>query len=232
MKKYLSKFTKYFLYILALYTIIILCYFNNNYKIFNKTNNLDKSVFKISMYNYSLEQISTATAFSVHYNIIRNKSLILTNHHFCESFIKEGLIIEVSSKIFKEITLASIIDIDEKNDLCLMEIAEKTIPLELKDSCSHGDKVIIYGAPDGIFPIIIDSYVSYSDVPKKIFKMEEPEEELIMISAIVLPGHSGSPVIKDGYACGIVFAASKYYGGLATKAKYINKFISSHISYF
>ena len=70
MKKYLYKFLKYFACILILSITIILCYFNNNYKIFNRTNSLDKSVFKISMYNYSLEQVSTATAFSVHYNII------------------------------------------------------------------------------------------------------------------------------------------------------------------
>ena len=232
MKNFLSKLIKYIVCLFILFITIILSYSNNNYKIFNKKNNLDKSVFKISMYNYFLEQISTATSFSVHYNIIRNESLILTNDHFCESFEKEGFLIEVSSKNFEEITFASIVDRDKNNDLCLLKINKKTIPLDLKDNCNHGDKAIIYGAPDGVFPIIIDTYISSSKIPKEVFDMKNPEEELIMVSALVFPGHSGSPVIKDDFACGIIFASSNYYGGLATKAKYIENFIQPHLSYF
>lgn len=232
MKKFLFKLIKFIFCILFLFITIILSYSNNNYKIFNKTKNLDRSVFKISVYNYSLERISTATSFSVHYNIIRNESLILTNDHFCKTLEEDGLVIEVSSKHFKETTLADIIDRDENNDLCLLKIEAKTIPLSLKDNCSHGDKAIIYGAPDGVFPIIIDTYISSSNLSKSLFDMKEPGEELLMVSALVFPGHSGSPIIKEDYVCGIVFAASNYYGGLATKSKYIESFIQPHLSYF
>ena len=104
--------------------------------------------------------------------------------------------------------------------------------LKIKSKCSKKERAVVVGAPNGVFPIILDSYISKYKIEKEEipFKEIDSDSEIMMLSQMFLPGHSGSPVIsKDGKVCGIVFAASNAgYGGFAMSGREIISFINSY----
>ena len=109
--------------------------------------------------------ISSATGFSVEYNSSEDKTIILTNDHFCDNFNQGSLVFmqkyngetidqeEVSS------TESIIISVPEL-DLCLLNMSGYIKPVEIVSYDYEPltfEKVYVVGGPNGDFPIIIDT---------------------------------------------------------------------------
>jgi len=200
---------------------------NNSINLLNQK----KSVFQLISFSNGL---STATGFSVGKNKEKDASLILTNYHFCSEAIEMsdpiGVTIGPNERGFFFLGIPVLYD--KSKDLCLIETEAPSKPLKVKDSCKDSEKVKIIGGPNGVFPIILDSYISTEFISKEEIPFAEidPDSYITMVSERLFPGHSGSPVIsKGGKACAIIFAANfKGYGGYAMSGIEIKKFINSY----
>jgi len=176
-------------------------------------------------YEAEMSQLSSATGFSVEYNPSENKSIIITNDHFCNSIGTDSLLIfenyellpiDVSQEKSVDRVLITIPEVD----LCLLELNGYVRPAEIEDR-SYGparfEEIFIVGAPAGDFPIIIDTYISAS-IPRSsiaIGGMSASGNNLLLVSEQIFPGHSGSPIYtREGKVIGVVFGALQTYGGL------------------
>jgi len=181
-------------------------------------------------YEAEVSELSSATGFSVEYNPSENKSIIITNDHFCSS-IGSGSVL-----IFENYELLPI-DVSQENsvdrilitipevDLCLLELNGYVRPAEIEArtySPARFEKTFIVGAPAGDFPIIIDTYISAS-IPRSsitIGRMSSSGNNLLLVSEQIFPGHSGSPIYtEEGMVIGVVFGALQTYGGLGVSHK-------------
>lgn len=180
--------------------------------------------------------LSSATGFSIKYDIQNNESLIITNDHFCKTNLSDvSFMVEDYSKSSLENKRTyldgKIVSAAPSLDLCLIKADGYVRPAILK-SYSYSPKVFeeiyVIGSPSGNFPIIFDSYVSNIISRKEIAlgPMSPEGNSFLLISEQVYPGHSGSPVFsKDGEVIGIIFGALKSYGGLAISVKDIYKML-------
>ncbi len=180
-------------------------------------NNITKSVVKISTL-YTVEDKLTlapvfksyvATGFSVK-NIEGNKSFIITNQHVCS--MKQNSAYLLTLQTGERVT-AKYIRVDAFADICLLEADAVIPPLKIsEENASYGDRVITIGGPEGVYPVIVDGFVSgYYDIEMKNEPDEEGQFEIHfraqVISAPTYPGSSGSPVFDtNGIVVGIVFA--------------------------
>lgn len=173
-----------------------------------------------------VSQLSSATGFSVEYNPQKNKTMIATNDHFCNSIDENSILFFENFEFltiysaYKESKNRVILTIPEL-DLCLIEIDGFVKPVEFAEydySAVSFQKLFIVGAPSGDFPIIIDTYLSAS-IPRNrigIGDMKSQGHNFLLVSEQIFPGHSGSPVYtEDGRVIGIIFGALETYGGLA-----------------
>lgn len=190
-----------------------------------------ESVFQVF---FAGESLSAATTFSVGYDKKTNDSILLTNFHFCESALtEEGVIFIGVEKIgSKKVYQAEIVKYDISKDLCLIKSNLKTTPLKINEKCNVGDQVKIVGAPLGVFPIFLDSYISKNLYARESasFLQIDVDSRLILVSSKLFPGHSGSPIFsEDGRVCGIVFMAKlDGYGAYGMSAFEIDLFINSY----
>jgi S1-C subfamily serine protease len=90
-------------------------------------------------------------------------------------------------------------------DICVMSSPQHKQPyLQLGSSkeLEVGDEVMFIGAPRGVFPVVCHgTIISLTGQPL----YGEPKN-VVLISAMVHPGNSGSPVIFNGQVIGVVVA--------------------------
>ena len=193
-----------------------------------KTKSLE-SVFQVFTANEN--DFATGTTFAIA-KAKNGKTLFLTNNHICAGIGKDGSIIIIEGLGSESIPFeAKVVKTDSSKDLCLLESDLIAPTMAIKKSCKTGEKVTVIGNPNGVFPIILDMYISQEKVDKMLipFSDLDPDGKITMLSGRVVSGHSGSPVISsDGSVCGIVFAAAVEYGGFAMSGEEIDRFISSY----
>ena len=158
---------------------------------------------------------SVATGFSVKYDLVNNVSYIITNDHFCDS--KKDLpfdyefLFEESDNIFSfkgdnyDGSLV-IVSRSAERDLCLLKADKKIQPVTLSPEDYKSnimEKVISIGAPNGVFPIATETYLSGAF--ERTANMIEGDP-LLLLSATVFQGQSGSPVYnRRGEVIGVIF---------------------------
>ena len=180
--------------------------------------------------------LSSATGFSIKYDIKNNQSLIITNDHFCKTNLSDvSFIIEDYSKSSFESNRSyldgEVVLTEFSLDLCLIRVNGYIRPAVLANysyTPRAFEEIYVVGSPSGNFPIIFDSYVS-SIISRKeapLGLMDTKGNSFLLISEQVFPGHSGSPVFtRDGEVIGIIFGALRSYGGLAISVKDIYKIL-------
>jgi len=188
-----------------------------------------ESVFQVFTANEN--DFSTGTTFAIA-KAKSGKTLFLTNNHICAGIGSNGSIIIIEGLGSESIPFeAKVVKTDSSKDLCLLESDLVAPPMTIKNSCKTGEEVTVIGNPNGVFPIILDMYISQEKIDKMMIPFTEldPDGKITMLSGKVVSGHSGSPVISsDGSVCGIVFAAAIEYGGFAMSGVEIERFISSY----
>jgi S1-C subfamily serine protease len=199
--------------------------------------NLDSRISGIPSSNW--EVIGSATGVSIGYDKGKNLSYILTNNHFCEDVFLSSLmaiILEDSSSPrinapLEDATIASILRTSGKSDLCLLGMTGYIKPATLANDeviVDQFDKIYIIGGPTGIFPTILETFVSghLSRDQVSLPNLSRNGDDFIFISGMILPGHSGSPVYnKNNEMIGLVFATVPSYGALAISINDIYNFI-------
>ena len=90
------------------------------------------------------------------------------------------------------------------------------------------ESVFIIGGPTGIFPTIIDTYLSgkldRSEV--SLPALSRDGHQFLFLSGLIFPGHSGSPVYNNRYELiGLVFASMPSYGAIAISLEDIYQFL-------
>lgn len=186
----------------------------------------------------SAEAIIFATGFSVRYDPRENKTIILTNDHFCNTIEKESLLmverydsetVFISNSESKGLILST----SSGLDLCAIEVTGYVRPAVLAEKSFYPkefEEIFIIGGPAGDFPIIVDTYVSMLIDRDRIAVngLKGSDNSFLLISEQVFPGHSGSPIYtKDGRVIGILFGALRSYGGLAATNQDIHFFLES-----
>lgn len=215
--------------IIVIFTILLILFYNPSRNINKSDSDYLNSVFQLFVIG---DELSTGTGFSVKYD--KKESLIMTNFHICKDAIFGDKQIIVSNGVYEEsdIYYAKVVKFSISKDLCLIKSNIPSKKFKVKKGCGKKEKTVVVGAPQGIFPIILDSYISKHKIDKSEIPFQEIDidSEIMMMSQMFLPGHSGSPVIsKDGKVCGIVFAASNSgYGGYAMSGKEIMSFMKSY----
>ncbi len=173
----------------------------------------------------SIISLSSATGFSVKYNIAEDYSVIVTNDHFCNTpYPEKAFIVEdyKNSSVEKSgvYLTAEIIITKPELDLCLLKAKGYVKPATIAQYSyvpEPFEEIFVVGGPSGTFPIIFDTYVSKVIKRKNVAlgNMDRDGNDLLLISEQVFPGHSGSPIFtKDGEVIGVVFGALRSYGGL------------------
>ena len=187
--------------------------------------------------------ISTATGFSVQYDPESETSMIITNDHFCGEF-RDDLDKKILIQDFKDIsndngvniTEGEIVYSDETYDLCLIRTNEFIQPAVLTmehERVDYFENVYIVGAPSGNFPIIIDTYIStiLERSVGSMGNMSTSGEGFLIISEMIFPGHSGSPIYNsNGKVVGVIFASMSSYGALGISSQDIHLFLNDALA--
>jgi hypothetical protein len=183
--------------------------------------------------NGNLHPAGTATAFSVSASKSELESYLLANAHFCSdamltddpssALVTYTKATEKASMGINPTGLAKIIYSDPDSDMCLLLIDEYIKPVKFEERrVTPVTPVKIVGAPDGIFPIIFDTYVSGMMLRTEILinNMAANGSDYIFLSGMIVPGSSGSPVFnKSNKVIGMVFATPQsMYGGIAIQS--------------
>lgn len=150
----------------------------------------------------------SATGFSSATNG-KDVSFIMTNKHVCVMGNNAEYTLSLSDGSSAK---ARFLIMDTFADLCVLT-TKKYIP-SLKfaiKNADQGDKVMTIGAPDGVFPVVLDGNIcGYAETNMKNNK-DEPDFEIHfrtqVVSVPVYPGSSGSPVLdNNNRVVGVVFA--------------------------
>ena len=160
------------------------------------------SVVILFSYDKEGHQIDHATGF-----IVRNDGVVLTNYHFISN--------AAEIKIKTEDTMLDVkglLYIDRKNDLAVLKIEGKNLsPVKIRDNGigPEGQKIYVIGSPRGEDKILFDGTLSR-------IKDITPERKLLLMTAPVTKGSSGSPVFNEngeviGIATFIINEAQPYY---------------------
>lgn len=163
--------------------------------------------------------LGSGTGFSISYDKKNNQTYFLTNNHICES-VKLGakMIAKQSLNNMASLTYdgspgmnLEIIDAIFASDLCLLRTDSFVRPVKISKSklfLTQGDELYVIGAPNSNFPIILETYFSGYIDRKFASTLSYDGYDIIMVSEMIHPGHSGSPIYTaNGDLAGIVFAA-------------------------
>lgn len=178
---------------------------------------------------------NTATGFGIYND--KSGSYVITNDHFCDGFTKEDTIwIQTSSEFRANYQLddalpGSIVHTNPDYDLCLISTPYYIPSVKMastKYELKSFEPVTIVGAPRGIFPIIVRTEFA-APISRELVRAEAMRAiggKLLMFSAIVEPGHSGSPVFnKNREVVAVIFAKFPAYGALAIPTQDVAKFL-------
>lgn len=204
----------------------------------------------VILYTVSSGEINgSGTAFGISYDKKNNQTYFLTNAHICNAEDRNTMFIGTKAKNDTAIFTFSgdydmifeIVDISTTDDLCLLKTKGKfeTVKLKRQNKINQGERIYIVGSPNSTFPIVLDSYYS-GKVPKETLASVNGEGHVVLVSEMLHPGHSGSPVYnKKGELIGIVFGASirsllgpdlalHSYGSLAVSLEDIELFLEKN----
>lgn len=164
--------------------------------------------------------ISTGTAFSVAYDKKEDKTYFLTNNHICSTSDFGTIMVgEQANNDQAHFTYDGnpdmkfeLIDTSPDDDLCLLRTDGYFKPVKINKKnveLRQAEKLYLVGAPNSNFPIILETYFS-GYLHRSFLRIISKEgHDALMISEIVQPGHSGSPIYNEkGELVGIVFASS------------------------
>jgi S1-C subfamily serine protease len=186
---------------------------------------------------------ATGTGFGIMYDKKNKLSYIITNSHICNIqsslpvpsefyFERRTKIIDPGSNTFSGILYP--IYKDDSKDLCLM-VSESHIPSVKLPGENYTvrqlDRVKIVGAPNGVFPIILDSYVS-NLLSRSVVNNDDTSRPFLLISEMVFGGQSGSPVFnRNNEVVGVVSMNlnnefGPIYGTAAVPLEDLREFIS------
>jgi len=183
--------------------------------------------------------LGSATGFSIKYNSENDTSYLITNDHFCVNFMQSRnavMIVENSdrpriSPSSGEFMTGQIVFSDSTKDLCLVQVRGFIRPAKLADrgyTARQFEEITVVGAPTGTFPIITESYISgnLSRDEVGLGSMTETGNDFLFLSAMIFPGHSGSPVYNSNReVIGVVFAALPTYGSIAIPINDLYEFL-------
>jgi S1-C subfamily serine protease len=193
----------------------------------------------------NIQVLGAATAFSVSGSKKEGISYLLTNDHFCSNAIlisadptmsasvtyTKGL--QKASMYFNPAGAAKILHSDPSTDMCLLEVSEYIPPVVFENYREIGPiiPVKVVGGPDGVFPIIIDTYISSMILRTElgITDMVGHGRDFIFLSGLIIPGSSGSPIFnKKERVVGIVFATPpSLQGGIAIQGEDIQDWLDT-----
>lgn len=146
-------------------------------------------------------------------------SYIITNKHVCYPMnTAKYTLIDISGANHRALYVKK----DELSDLCMLKTLSYVPPVKVADgNALFGEKILIIGAPKGVFPMITGGYIgAYQDVSSEDFKQETVMNETFkfrsqLVSATIYPGNSGSPVFnEDGEVIGVVFGNNLEAGSI------------------
>lgn len=196
--------------------------------------------------------IGSGTGFAIARDKEKGVSYAITNHHVCDAALgddnafvhgvrsedNEFIVIPDTPKVDVVFT---IVGAEKTMDLCLLKTLQDIEPLNLsKKELDQFDELFVIGAPDGNFPIILETFFSgYLDRSMIPSLRTKENRGLIVISEQLLPGHSGSPVFdSNNNVIGIAFATPlravilgtpiTNYGSLAIPSGDIEEFLKSY----
>lgn len=163
-----------------------------------------------------------ATGFSVRYNEDENISFIITNDHFCtyaDEYPDNQIFYEESNHSFSQTTyypagFGVVINTNPELDLCIIVVDGFVKPVKFENKeyiVTQTERVSTIGAPHGMFPIYNETFITGLIERDGLGLDITPNgEPIIMISQIVFPGQSGSPIFnKHDKVIGIIFANQK-----------------------
>jgi S1-C subfamily serine protease len=210
---------------------------------------LIQPVVKLSFEVYTISGgmvVGSATGFSVAYDKAEDKSYVVTNDHFCNltkevplpsRFFYEDSSTSLSGYVSDNVKYLQIIESDPSKDLCIMLADGYIKPSKIAPSnytIKQMEPVTIVGSPNGIFPIMLKSYIS-NRIERDILPPNMSEgEPLLLISEMILSGHSGSPVFnKNNKVIGVVFLNfndnyGPIYGGAAIPLSDLRNFLDEN----
>jgi len=186
----------------------------------SKNNKLVESVVRLSFEVKSPfyeGPVSSATGFSVMYDEKENRSYIVTNNHFCED--QEGSLFPSrftyqahDTKLSSDPPPTGSLVVEDTvpgKDLCLMSTSGFIKPVKIAKKGylpKQMEEVITVGAPSGVWPIIIDTYIT-NLVDRDIMQPDMRDGmDFILLSSVGFGGQSGSPVFNlKGQVIGVVF---------------------------
>lgn len=196
----------------------------------------------------SYHKMSSATGFSIAYDKDANVSFIVTNNHFCVSmfemmpltgrFYYEAFDDQLSANNSYNEKDMFVVGIDETKDLCLLVAVGYVRPVKIapeKYKPSSMEPVRIIGAPSGIFPIIVDTYVSGTTSRDLLPEHMREGEDLILVSCVIVGGQSGSPIFnRRGQVIGVIFLGLNSgnvptYGSPAIPLSDLREFLDDNI---
>ena len=176
--------------------------------------------------------ISSATGFSIAASKKDNVSYILTNDHFCADTLNARAQPLTSAVItynqgdekvpinHNPTGISEIVATSPEKDLCILKANEYIKPVVFEQSYPIEPliPVKIIGAPQGVFPIVYDTYlagmITRDSLP--FYYMMESGGDYLFVSGPTVGGSSGSPIFnEEGRVIGIIFATTQtLYGGI------------------